>query len=321
MARIGNFTAPIIREISHRAGCHCSNPSCRRLTYGPKESSRGSVNLGVAAHITAASVKGPRFDKQQTEIDRKSPNNGIWLCQQCSVLIDKDPDAYPVDTLIDWKARAEKAALKGTQNPGTFASGEANSDVVGFVLRYLKPSQYWKYKDLPAPPGHRYRESLKFGELGNKKNRIIHNPMLPICLSASFGPYPDSCLFMLSLENKGTGVEPHASLQISMQNAPIWKLETTSNDRINLLTTVKQGGRVGIAGFSVKDFMPGEHFALSVFSTSAGPFNVDQYTYSRNEHSIPFLADMKFGKPQIAKFAPDDPQYDPKFERAHYPFG
>jgi hypothetical protein len=46
--------------------------------------------LGVAAHITAASPDGPRYDQNLSSEQRKSPDNGIWLCQNCAKLVDND---------------------------------------------------------------------------------------------------------------------------------------------------------------------------------------------------------------------------------------
>jgi hypothetical protein len=69
------------------------------------------VNLGVAAHITAASAGGPRYDPALTPEERSSSDNGIWLCVKCATLIDKDDPAYSVDLLREWKRDAEQAAL------------------------------------------------------------------------------------------------------------------------------------------------------------------------------------------------------------------
>ncbi len=90
----------------------CSNPNCRKLTCGPsKENNNTAVsNIGVAAHICAASAGGPRYDENMTEEERKSFHNGIWLCQNCAHLIDTDVKTYTVDTLKEWKKIAEENA-------------------------------------------------------------------------------------------------------------------------------------------------------------------------------------------------------------------
>lgn len=96
--------------LAKRAGFLCSNPQCRRSTSGPHSDSAGTVNIGVAAHITAASTGGPRFDSELTPADRRQISNGIWLCQICAKLVDSDVGSFTVDVLNQWKADAEQHA-------------------------------------------------------------------------------------------------------------------------------------------------------------------------------------------------------------------
>lgn len=103
-----NFSAKTVDILGKRVGFLCSNPDCRKLTIGPNIVQEKATIIGVAAHITAASPGGPRFDGSIDEKDRKSIENGIWLCVNCSTLIDKDPDQYPVQLLQTWKAEIEK---------------------------------------------------------------------------------------------------------------------------------------------------------------------------------------------------------------------
>lgn len=96
--------------LAKRAGFLCSNPLCRRSTSGPHSDPTSTVNVGVAAHITAASPGGPRFDSRMTSADRRKSTNGIWLCQVCAKLVDDDVGSYTVDALKRWKADAEQHA-------------------------------------------------------------------------------------------------------------------------------------------------------------------------------------------------------------------
>jgi hypothetical protein len=48
--------------VAKRVGSRCSNPNCRRPTSGPQTHPRKTVNIGVAAHITAAAPGGARYD-------------------------------------------------------------------------------------------------------------------------------------------------------------------------------------------------------------------------------------------------------------------
>jgi len=63
--------------------------------------------VGVAAHITAASDGGPRYDRNLTPEQRTHISNGIWLCCDCGRLIDSDKEKYKSALLRKWKADKE----------------------------------------------------------------------------------------------------------------------------------------------------------------------------------------------------------------------
>ena len=50
---------------------------------------------------------GPRYNANQTAEQRRSIENAIWLCTECSTRIDKDQSAYPVDILAELKRKHE----------------------------------------------------------------------------------------------------------------------------------------------------------------------------------------------------------------------
>ena len=103
-----DFNKKVIDTLSKRVALHCSNPNCRKLTMGPNSQKQKTTNIGVAAHITAASYNGPRFDPNLTSKERSSMDNAIWLCQSCSKLIDSDSVKYTTELLKKWKTDAEK---------------------------------------------------------------------------------------------------------------------------------------------------------------------------------------------------------------------
>ena len=107
-----DFTGATRELLARRVGFRCSNPGCRQPTSGPQADPNGSINIGVAAHITAASTDGPRFDRALTAEQRYAVENGIWLCQSCGKLVDNDAARYTVEVLRNWKARAEAAAAR-----------------------------------------------------------------------------------------------------------------------------------------------------------------------------------------------------------------
>ena len=109
----GHFQKEVIKTLMVRSGGRCANPRCGRATLGPSRvhSEKRQV-LGAAAHICAASPNGPRFDTSQSEEERHSVENGIWLCESCAALVDKNQGAdFPVSTLRVWKKASERAAL------------------------------------------------------------------------------------------------------------------------------------------------------------------------------------------------------------------
>lgn len=125
------FTAGVKSILAHRAGYRCSKPCCRALTVGPGVTPIDSkINLGVAAHITAASPGGPRYDGSLTEEERGSVPNGIYLCQTHAKEIDDDPAGYDVFTLRAWKRDAENDASASLGKPISGQSLSASVEVM-----------------------------------------------------------------------------------------------------------------------------------------------------------------------------------------------
>ena len=108
MAR-DNFSRPDIDRLAKRVGMKCSCPDCRVPTSGP-DGDGGVTNTGVAAHISAASPGGARYDETLTPEMRGDIANGIWLCQTHAKLIDDDELTYTAAVLRDWRDTAEHMA-------------------------------------------------------------------------------------------------------------------------------------------------------------------------------------------------------------------
>lgn len=105
-----DFSEDVKRRVAARVGYHCSNPRCRKLTSGPAQEPDRVLNIGVAAHITAAAAGGPRFDPSLSPAQRASLDNAIWLCQSCSTIIDRDLDQFTTERLREWRRQAEREA-------------------------------------------------------------------------------------------------------------------------------------------------------------------------------------------------------------------
>ncbi|MCX4560891.1 hypothetical protein OHA74_23275 [Streptomyces phaeochromogenes] len=53
-----------------------------------------------------------------TSDERKSIQNGIWLCKTCAKIIDSEPAAYPPEMLAVWKQHAEAGAVRDSTVSG-----------------------------------------------------------------------------------------------------------------------------------------------------------------------------------------------------------
>jgi hypothetical protein len=111
MMQRDDFSVATKRILADRVGHRCSNPMCRASTSGPQADPSRSVNVGVAAHISAASPGGARYNPTLSMASRAGAGNGIWLCQVCAKLIDNDVETYDTPTLRSWKVAAESAAF------------------------------------------------------------------------------------------------------------------------------------------------------------------------------------------------------------------
>lgn len=108
MAR-DDFSPSVKNSLKMRAAFICSNPDCKKLTIAPTENDETKVNyIAKAAHITAASEGGPRYDSSLTPDERSSISNAIFLCSNCADLIDKnDGFDYPTSMIKKWKVDHE----------------------------------------------------------------------------------------------------------------------------------------------------------------------------------------------------------------------
>ena len=108
--RRDGFTEPERTQLALRAGYQCSKPDCRVLTVGPEAKSDKSVSVGRAAHVTAASPRGPRYDADLPSVERKSAlRNGIWLCAGCADVIDAHGGRdYSAEDLRRWRREHEE---------------------------------------------------------------------------------------------------------------------------------------------------------------------------------------------------------------------
>lgn len=155
-----NFSPKTKRQIEKRAGSHCSDPSCRRLTISANSDGTDEINLGVAAHICAAAPGGPRYDENQTPAERQSAENGIWMCSLHGTSVDAKDSKYTVELLREWKAQVLKDAWRAAHyNEGPLAptwrtptTGELSTRVrtaAAADLDVFRRSEKWPSTNIP----------------------------------------------------------------------------------------------------------------------------------------------------------------------------
>jgi hypothetical protein len=108
MAR-DDFSEGTKSALAHRAAYFCSFAGCLRPTVGPSDEASDKVaNIGIAAHICAASPGGARYDAAMSSSERKNIDNGIWLCSDHASLIDRDTTQFTVKSLKEMKTAHEE---------------------------------------------------------------------------------------------------------------------------------------------------------------------------------------------------------------------
>jgi hypothetical protein len=130
-----DFSLATKELLANRVGRRCSNPKCQKLTCAANTDPDKITNIGVAAHICAAAKGGPRYDESMTPEERKSSENGIWLCQSCSKLIDTDTTHYSKAVLLEWKKAAELSALSEIEKISPIQSMEEDKAIIKFFVQ------------------------------------------------------------------------------------------------------------------------------------------------------------------------------------------
>lgn len=176
-----NFSKRTKSVLALRASYECS--LCKVSTVGPSDEASNAVTIiGVAAHIAAA-APGPgarRYDHSMTPEQRRSIDNGIWLCASCSVLIDRDEARFSTQNLHELKLSHE--ASRRLQGQGEVSRDDIiaigpSLIALGAVLRF-------------GPDGYRFRIS-----------HFLEGSIRELwTLSVDFSKWPDEDRYVLSNE-------------------------------------------------------------------------------------------------------------------------
>lgn len=201
-----NFTSTVKNKLAKRVLYVCSNPNCRKITIGPN-SENGVNNIGVAAHICAAAPGGPRYDKNMSEEERKSINNGIWLCQSCAKLIDSDENKYTVQLIKSWKEETE--SIVGYNFEKRIILSQKNK--LEYIFETLRDTENWTELRDENLNGYYYKEnpSYKIEITSQDNNNTEFYSYLMTNSSTSFYmlylKYNDTCIYSKQIVSLDSG--------------------------------------------------------------------------------------------------------------------
>ncbi len=228
-----NFSKQILDILAMRVGVRCSNPSCRKLTTGPRTDQTKIINIGVGSHITAASPRGPRYNSNLSNIERKSYENGIWLCQNCAKLVDNDNTRYTADLLRKWKEQAELEALKEIEKSTLHQSNIINN-YIDIEIKYIKnkiQSDRHDYilevyiKNLGIEPVENYHIDLQMPA------KVIEKPDLnPLYVKERSNNF----IFFFRVANKGNNELIYPGDKKLIIKLPYFMNNINYNDKFNL---------------------------------------------------------------------------------------
>ena len=168
------------------------------------------VNVGAAAHITAAAPGGARYDAALKPEQRSHILNAIWLCQNCAKLIDNDPSRYTAALLGEWKARAELQALQRIGKAAAVA--ERTAQILGLGLTELVRSERYDIVKLDVS-NHALAMGAEYAwmeQMYPGSKRLLH--------AGSLGP-PHIDMFRISLLN-GKSKEIHFAISSFLPGDP-----------------------------------------------------------------------------------------------------
>lgn len=151
---------------------------------GAAQGDNKTINVGVAAHITAAAPGGPRYDSSLTSDQRRNQSNGIWLCETHGKLVDSDSKHFTVEKLREWKlaseaesfrailGRGDNVSYRGESAPGEVTDRalserlfpEADLEDVAARIRSSALMDLTAFKRMPAWPHHAIALNLKMAK-------------------------------------------------------------------------------------------------------------------------------------------------------------
>ncbi len=193
-----DFTTATKLTMAQRVAYKCTRPDCRIPTIGPHVKEEKVTVVGVAAHTKAAAPGGPRYDGTLTPGERVHIKNGIWLCPTCAMLIDKNPERFPVEVLEGWKSQSEELTweeLMRIKEPKVIINPILEMDLVWSLGgKYNRGIDFDKTLELYFGPIHP-NQTIYHNELFWKFNFSIYNNSSFPALNVQMQPLPGNEYF------------------------------------------------------------------------------------------------------------------------------
>ncbi len=277
-----NFPQKTKETLAKRVGYLCSNPECLALTIGPHKEVHRTVNTGVAAHITAASEGGSRYNQSLSSEQRKSITNGIWLCQKCAKLIDSDIVKYSPTRLKNWKRQAEALCKANMES-----NKQHLNDISKFEFDFIEPFHY-------TPKYHTLSNSKKSGlsitvDCYTLKETIFFNYFPPVKeWDAKKKELNSDSPYYYSIHSLKSFLEK--SIKYPNTNDLLSKI-----NKIKVI--IKNNGINGLVEFlfdneNLENDVPPFRYFIKAFEQYHN-LNSDQYTFQCIEHTIKFKYEEK----------------------------
>jgi len=276
MPKRDDFSPGVKTRLKEAVASICSNPACRVFTIGAHtDPSKKEVSIGVAAHICAAAPGGPRYDDGMTQGQRVAYANGIWLCQKCARLIDRDTARFKTPVLHQWKADSEALAR---QNIGQRVPSKRDaSDQLVMALSGLPTSNqpnvisnaHLAYRTVLEETDPRFQVETSFLD---GITRITLNPVEPVRIKFKVGDAAASTWQdgISNLVKHGRPVQLPAD-DVRVHGSPIFeKLHPSEFTGAKIIFS--PDGRLAVAKLSLRDPISGVLLSLddAIGSIAAG---------------------------------------------------
>lgn len=161
---------PVKSRLYMKSGRRCAMPNCK-INLLPKITADIESNISENAHIVAFGNKGPRADAELNIFTKNAEANLILVCANCHTIIDKNPDIYPIEKLLEIKNNHEKEVLEKLNNDVQNVSFSELEDILKFLASDQNAIQE-EYKILTP------KEKIQKNNLSNQVAQSIMRGMI-----------------------------------------------------------------------------------------------------------------------------------------------